>query len=196
MRTSFIDSGRITALVSALVLSAASVMGCSGKSPAPAPACDQSCQDGVGLLALRQTMKLAFNVTLQGKPVGAQDATAPCPLGGSVRIFGTATSNATQGTTDVDLTYVLNGCSYLQVDTDPSQNYNVVLTGTITQKGILAVQPSATTALQIKSDAVTITGTVYDPPLTYDASSCAMVLGQNGNELSGTLCGRTAGVTL
>src|SRR5262249_1787750 len=70
----------------------------AGNKPA-APPCDQKCADGNAIRAYREMLKLMYNVTLQGKPVGPQDQTAPCPLGGTARVFGNATSNALQGAT-------------------------------------------------------------------------------------------------
>ncbi|OJY28044.1 MAG: hypothetical protein BGO98_21015 [Myxococcales bacterium 68-20] len=167
--------------------------GCSSAAttPPPPPPCEEDCKDGVALKALRETMKLAFNLTLQGKPVGEHDLTTPCPLGGTARVFGTATSNAVQGATDVRLTYVLADCGYLFKDDDAEDNYSMRLDGTITQEGILAVQPSATSALVMKSEKMKLSGTVYDPPLDY-AAECPIELGQNGNKLTGTICGREA----
>jgi hypothetical protein len=141
-------------------------------------------------------MKLVFNLTLQGKPVGVHDQTVPCPLGGRAQIFGEATSNAVQGATEVKLTYVLQDCGYSQKDNTPRNNYKLVATGTVSQRGTIAVQPSATTALIIASEALTLTGTVYDPPIEYSAKACAAQLSQSGNQLSGLLCGRDVGVGL
>jgi hypothetical protein len=58
------------------------------------------------------------------------------------------------------------------------------------------VQPSITTALLMASDSLTLTGTVYDPPISYSADACALELSQSGDDLSGTICGRPAGVDL
>lgn len=157
--------------------------------PAPPP-CDQLCRDQTALRTLRESMKLVFNLTLQGKPVGAHDYTVPCPLGGQARIFGTATSNATQGSTEVKLTYVLDGCTVLERDNEPKENYRMVVSGTVEQEGIIAVQPSATTALSMKSNDVSLVGTVYDPPVPYEERACATLLSQTGSRLSGVLCGR------
>jgi hypothetical protein len=96
----------------------------------------------------------------------------------------------------VSLTYELSACAYLERDDDPGDNYAMVTTGVITQEGILAVQPNDTTALVMASDAVTLVGTVYDPPIDYAAEGCVLALGQNGDQLSGTLCGRAAGAEL
>ena len=169
------------------------LFGCTsdvGPAPPPPPPCDRMCQDGIALRGMRETMKLVFNLTFQGKPVGAHDFMVPCPLGGKARIFGTATSNATQGTTEIDLTYELDGCTLLERDDEPKENYRLLVTGVVRQTGILAVQPSATTALGIKTDALTVTGTVYDPPLPFEENACPLTLAQNGNKLTGSLCGR------
>lgn len=171
------------------------LIACGGPDPEPSPPCEQKCQDGNALRSLRETMKLVFNLTLQGNPVGPQDETTPCPMGGSGRVFGEATANAIQGAIEVDLTYELTQCAYLQRDDDPHENYNMTLTGTVLQRGTIAVQPSVTTALNMSSDAVTFAGNVYDPPIEYSADACPVVMGQSGNNVSGTICEREAGVT-
>ncbi|HEY8042339.1 MAG TPA: hypothetical protein VIF15_21195 [Polyangiaceae bacterium] len=170
--------------------------GGGGGGAPPTPACDATCLDAVALYGMRMTMKVVYNVTLQGQPVGAQDRNAPCPQGGSVHVHGTATSNADQGTTVVALTYDFAQCHVTQVDSDPTHAFDLTLTGSITEQGDLAVQPSSTTSLQLQSGAMTLGGQVYSPGIDYSADACALTLGQDGNNLSGTLCGRPAGVTL
>ena len=164
--------------------------------PEPPPPCEQECKDAVALRALRETMKLVYNLTLQANPVGPQDETTPCPLNGTARVFGEATSEPVQGATIVSLTYELDQCAYLELDDEPPENYAMVLDGVITQEGTLAVQPSATTAIMINSEAVTFIGTVYDPPINYFEEDCPVVLGQSGSKLSGTICDRAASVDL
>lgn len=167
-----------------------------GDPPRPeAPPCDQACKDGIALRATRETVKLAYNLLLQGKPVGEVDVSSECIRGGSVRAFGRATSNAVQGATEVDLTYTFDRCTVLEKDTEALENYELAVTGTITQKGTLAVQPTATTALILKSDALTLTGTVYAPALPYDEKNCTLDVMQNGDKVGGTLCGRSAAFT-
>jgi len=179
----------LTALLSLLLV------GCGGPDPEPSPPCEQKCQDGNALRALRETLKLVFNLTLQGNPVGPQDETTFCPMGGSGRVFGQATADAIQGSIEVDLTYELTQCAYLQRDEDPPENYNMTLTGTVVQKGTIAVQPSVTTALNMSSESMTFSGDVYDPPIAYNEEACAIVIGQSGNNVSGTICERQAGVS-
>jgi len=170
-----------------------------GSDPGAAPTsppCDAACQDSVALRAVREMTKLAYNLLLQGNPVGPQSANSPCPLGGNVSIVGEASSNADQGATVVSLVYDFDGCAHLEVDDEPGETYQMTLTGVLTQDGTLAAQPSATTALVMGSDSMTMNGTVYDPPLAYGEEGCALELGQNGNDLSGLMCGREVGVDL
>jgi hypothetical protein len=185
-------------------------IGCSGAGPSPtSPPCDQSCEDMVAMRSFRETLKQVFNGALQAMPVGAQDVTYACaPLGGTAHVTGTATSNADVGSTSVNLTYVLDHCRYVAEDTDPTQNYDITLTGTALETGVIAQQPGSTTSLSITSDAMILSGSVYSPPLSYQADGdagasdggteggCAVELSQNGNQLSGTICGRAAGLNL
>ncbi len=191
-------SARRAAAATALAALAASVS-CSdaGRAPDPPKACDAQCRDQVALRALRESLKLIYNLTLQGKPVGKQDQTIPCPKGGRARVFGEATANATQGSTFVSLTYVLEGCGYDVKNTKPEETYSLKASGAITQNGTIAVQPTATTALVIKSDAVAIEGTVYDSlPVDYREPTCKVDVTQDGNRLAGDMCGRRTGVDL
>ena len=179
-----------------LLLSAASLLhaGCNEiDPPPPAPVCEQSCKDGTAMRATREMMKLLYNLTIQGKPVGPQDHTLPCPFGGSARVFGTVGSNATLGTTEVDLTYEFDACGYLQKDDEAPENYDLKLSGVFSQKGTFAAVSGATTAVIIKSPDVTFAGTVHDPELPYNETGCVLEMTQNGNSVSGTICGRKAG---
>jgi hypothetical protein len=167
-----------------------------GPKPAPAPACDSLCEDSIGLRALRETIKLVYNLTLQGNPVGAQDETTDCPESGNARVFGNATSDATVGATQLQLGYTFTACTYQRVNATPEENYRMTLSGSLTENGVLAVQPTATTALEIRSDDFSLDGTVYDPPHDYAQDHCVLNLFQDGNTFSGTLCGKAVGVSL
>jgi hypothetical protein len=177
-------------------------VGCgAGPRPAAAPPCDQSCQDGVALLGLRSAMKFAYNYKIATQPVGAQDAMTPCysedgSHGGTVHIFGAASVNAIQGASIVSLSYDFQSCLF-SAPPDPTadQNFSLTLTGLVTEQGTLSVQPTATTALDLESDSVSVAGTVYDPAVPYSVSDCALSVLQSGNAVSGALCGRNAGFT-
>jgi hypothetical protein len=146
-------------------------------------------------------MKLAYNVLIQGRPVGPQDGMTDCrssdgSQGGNVHVFGNATSNAVQGSSFVELEYEFDQCAYsVPPSATANENYSLVVTGRVMQHGTLAVQPSSTTALVIDSDSLSLSGTVYDPPLEYEISGCELAVAQQGNRVSGILCGRNAGFT-
>lgn len=181
----------------ALLTAAGSALAaCGGDEGAASKPCDAACRDDVALRGVRETLKLVYNLTLQGNPPGAQDETTRCPAGGSARVFGEATSNPVQGATDVVLTYQLTACAYQRRDDDPDETYDLVISGSVLQEGAIVVQPSSSSALLMESDDLTITGTVYDPPLPFEATACHLEVAQNGDDVSGTLCGRPAGVEL
>ncbi len=179
----------------AFALSALALCSCSGDGQGGSvDDCDQECIDRSALRGVRETLKLVYNLTLQGNPVGAQDETTPCPTGGSARVFGEASSSPTQGTTRVDLSYELAACGYTQRDETPDENYALVIDGTFRQTGTIAVQPATTTALLIDAEGVSLEGTVYDPPIDYVERDCTIDLAQDGDALVGTLCGRDANI--
>jgi hypothetical protein len=172
--------------------------GCAGgKAPGPPPACDQVCQDGVAMRSLREAMRFAYNLVLQGKPVGKQDQAGPCPPPGigSFHIVGDAEVNPMLGLTTVDLTYTFTNCRLaLPKSTTPERNYTMTLDGAVTERGTLAMG-GPTTAAFIVATQFSFSGTVYDPPTDYDEQDCAVDARQDGNMVSGTLCGRMAGFT-
>jgi hypothetical protein len=180
-----------------LLWAASSSAACGDGKPAePAPPCEAECQDRVALRALRETLKLVYNLTLQGKPVGPQDASMSCPLGGRARVSGFATSNPEQGANELELEYVLEACAYLKQDAEPEENFAMGFEGIVRQSGVLAIQPSATTALVFSSESLSMLGMVYDPPLNFSGNACAVMVAQNGRNISGTFCGRPTGLEL
>ncbi|HEX9295567.1 MAG TPA: hypothetical protein VF881_07020 [Polyangiaceae bacterium] len=177
----------------ACLIGAATMLGCGGSPAEATTPCEQECRDAVALRAIRETAKFVFNKTLQGETVGMHDETLDCLTGGTARIFGVASSNAVQGATEVKLAYQFDACGYFVKHALAERNYDMTLTGTITEEGTLAVQPTATTALLMKTEAMTFSGAVYDPPAVYEEPTCPVELAQNGNDVSGTICGRMAG---
>ena len=173
-----------------LLLSSSVISGCSAEEAAPSKTCDAECRDESAVRALREAIKVVYNLTLQANPVGEQDENTRCPLGGSARVQGLASSLAEQGATELLLVYELDDCAYLQRDDEPEESYDVVISGTVSEQGILAVQPTATTALIFESASISLTGTVYDPAVPYAEPDCPLRFGQDGNHFSGDWCGR------
>jgi hypothetical protein len=199
---------RIEILAIALA-SLPAVSGCaiSGSSP-PEPTCDQACQDGVAIRALRTGMAQLYNAAFPQPlppgvtppegfvpppwvPSGPQDLLVPCDATHVVHLFGDATSDPTQGVTMVNLTYQVPGClSENKNDPTPEGNYGLVITGTLTEVGTLG--GNRTNALVIRGDGVSLSGTVFDPAYEYD-ELCDLDFVQNGGNVSGRLCGRAVG---
>ncbi|HKY34379.1 MAG TPA: hypothetical protein VJN18_00455 [Polyangiaceae bacterium] len=170
--------------------------GCGDEEEAKPKTCDPGCQDQVAARSLRDVIKLVYNLTLQGNPVGIQDETTRCPHGGSARVSGVATSVAEQGANQLELGYGFESCAYQHLDDDAEESYDVVVSGIVLQTGVLAVQPTATTALIFESEAISVEGEIFDPPVAYAETECALRLAQDGQHLSGSWCGRQVGFDL
>src|SRR5262249_4898130 len=152
------------------------------------------CMDGAALRGLRLAMKSGFNRTLQGNDAGAQDEMTPCLEGGKARIHGSVQTNSTTGTMEVDLTYDLDACAYfVPPDPTPARNFHLTFAGTVTEKGTLSAQPTATASLLFDSASMSFKGTVSDPATDYQQTDCALDFAQDGNSVAGTMCGRSAG---
>ncbi len=70
------------------------------------------------------------NVAFQSSIV---NKTVNCPVGGTVKITGTATSNS--GSTTVNLKYEMAGCKVMSVSSDKSLQTSLTMNGTINEKG-------------------------------------------------------------
>jgi hypothetical protein len=180
-----------------LLLGAALLGGCSDESAAGDLAtCNAACRDQIATRALRDVIKLAYNLTLQGNDVGVQDEGTECPHGGEAHVSGEATSVAAQGASELNLTYRLDRCAYRRRDDEAMESYNVTVAGVVVERGTLAVQPTSTTALIFESEQLSLQGELFDPPVAYSEYDCTLRLFQNGGYLSGTWCDREVGLDL
>jgi hypothetical protein len=189
-----------------VILVFVALAGCS--SPAT-PTCDQECQDGVTIRALREGMARIYNKTFPQPlpagvtppqdyvpppvvPNGPQDLMVLCDAVHAVHVVGDAVSDEYQGITTVSLTYDVPGClSENKNDPTPEGNYSLLITGTLFEVGKLS-QGNRVTAVVIRGDGVSFSGTIFDPAIAL-SETCDVDLVQNGNNVSGRICGRIAG---
>jgi hypothetical protein len=164
-----------------------------------------------------------INVAYKDRDNGLQDVEGRCSDTGvgSARIFGTAVSNTQQGMTKVDLAYEFLSCLVTSVEATPERNYDLSLKGTVTEVGALSALSTSPNALKIATlgasppdggadaggedagdeggadagafSTLSFNGTVYDPPVEYHENVCEILAMQNGNNVSGWICGRIAG---
>jgi hypothetical protein len=150
------------------------------------PTCGQTCQDFLVSYGVNDTIWFAWGQNLTGKPTGAQDSYANCPLGGTVHITGT--TSVSNGIDSADLTFDFSDCANSNTD------YSLTFNGAVTMQGSF----EATTqfaALTFSSAALTTSGGIkyLDNPQIGEA--CDLGCAQQGTgdawQLSGQLCGRT-----
>jgi hypothetical protein len=172
------------------------LVGCGDAAEAEPTTCDPECQDQVAARSLRDVIKLAYNLTLQGNVIGIQDETTRCPHGGTARVGGLASSDAQQGTNHLELGYQFVDCAYQHRDDDAEESYDVVISGIVLETGVLAVQPTSTTALIFESEGISLAGEVFDPAVAYVETECALRMFQDGQHMSGDWCDRNIGFDL
>src|SRR5450432_2990865 len=90
--------------------------------------CDQVCQDNRVGFAIDNAGWLLYNENIAGSPSGGVNKTAPCPLGGTAAITGTATF-ANNGVETTQLTYMLTACGV------SASSYTLTLGGTFQMNG-------------------------------------------------------------
>jgi len=160
--------------------------GGSGSSRYVPPKCDQGCQDYLVAWALDDTIWFLWNQKLAGRPVGAQDISGACPLGGSVHVTGT--DSVADGTTTTDIVFELDGCEY------NDQLFDLTFTGSVSMEGSLN-GTAMTTAEVFSATELSVQGSLdwLDDP-TID-QSCEVTFSQQGagdsSELAGRVCGRS-----
>ena len=122
-----------------------------------------------------------FDQALVGQPAGAQDLTVDCPLGGTVHILGSTSSDATAV---IDLTLSMAGCS------NSGSGYDLTMDGDLAWSG--SFRSSGYKALSTTSDELSVSGEVDDGPVD---DTCALAVTDRGEDgevssVSGEWCGR------
>lgn len=137
--------------------------------------------DALVVYGILDTEIFLFDQNLVGQPTGAQDLTVDCPLGGTVHITGTTTSD-TQAT--VDLTYDFSGCA------NSGSGYDLALTGAVLLSG--SFDGTGYKALSSVSDSLAVIGSVDAADVD---DTCALAVTDRGSSgeasvVSGQWCDR------
>jgi hypothetical protein len=145
--------------------------------------CDQACADIASGVTLANLVNDLYNQNLAGRPVGSQNLSAQCPLGGTAAITGTTGFDSTHNITSVNLTYMMTSCHA------SASGVQLTYTGTVTEVG--SFDSMTLQSLNDASDALTTTGTVDG--FAVNDTACAVHVNVDNNstpEVTGTLCGR------
>ena len=162
--------------------------------PNPPSTLSQSQIDGDTGWALLSGVVDVYNQNVAGRNSGAQDVTASCPVGGTVRITGTVALDSASSVTTVNLSYAMTNCKMSSASSTASVRVALTLSGTLVETGSwhLPMYKSA----NYQSAGLVLSGTddwtgyvegkmseTCDIALSHDISG-------SGNALGGTICGR------
>ena len=155
--------------------------------------CDQTCQDSNLAFAVDNAGWLLYNQNAAGKPSGAVNVTASCPLSGTVTITGSVTV-ASNGVNNVQLTLAMTSCGV------SASTYSVTFTGALQMAGTFT--SNAQTDITFSSSNLTTTGQLIflDDPMVNEACPVSVTDTWNHQQgatgwLNGAVCTRTAGDT-
>ena len=156
-----------------------------GSSTYSPPKCDQGCQDFLVGFALDDTLWFLWNQKLAGHPVGVQNISGACPLGGTVHITGM--DGVSSGITTTAIQFALDGCE------NSNKQYHLTFTGTVTMDGSFDASTNFA-AETFSAPGLAVSGGLKwrDQP-TID-QACDVSVTQRGtgdsSKLGGSVCGR------
>ena len=139
-------------------------------------------QDQQVVYGVLDTQVFLYDQNIVGRPAGAQDVVASCPLGGTARIAGQTSQDVNAV---IDLTIVLEGCA------SSGSGYDLTMDGEIHWSG--SFRTSGYKALSTASDSLRVIGDV-DAAEGVD-EDCALAVTDRGEDgqasvVSGEWCGR------
>jgi hypothetical protein len=163
-------------------------------APNPPTGLSQSQIDGDTGWALLSGVVDVYNQNVAGRNSGAQDVTASCPVGGTVRITGTVALDSASSVTTVNLSYAMTNCKMSSASSTVSVRVALSLNGTIVETGSWHLP--AYKSVNYQSTGLVLSGTddrtgyvegtmseTCDIAFSHDISG-------SGNTLDGTICGR------
>jgi len=168
----------------------------SSNTPAAPAEFSQSLLDSDTVWAINNGTMQIYNDNLAGHPVGTQNLTANCPLGGTVQITGTTQFSNNTGITTVNLTHAMTNCRVTKTSASGT-TVTLTLTGSVEQTGGF----NASTGFQsvnYQSQTLAMTGTAHrngytdaavnNPDCAYSGSNTSS--DGSTSSTSGSVCGR------
>jgi hypothetical protein len=150
------------------------------------PTCDQGCQDYLVAWAIDDTIWFLWNQKLAGHPVGVQDVSGACPLGGTVHITGM--DSVADGTTTTNIVFEFDACEYSDQLFDLTFTGSVNMDGSFNGTSMITAEVFSSTELQVKGSL----DYLDDPAID---EGCEVTFSQQGSgdssELAGRRCGRS-----
>jgi hypothetical protein len=162
------------------VLAGGCVVDTTGSSSSTSSTCDQECIDSYTGFGVHEIVRFLYNQNFAGQPVGTQDTTAACALGGQAVITGTTGYDSVNAITSVDLTYAMQSC-----ENSDGSSFDLTLTGSVVENGTFS---DSTTALTFISSSLVIVG---DANAETVSETCDVNVVRSGSSISGTICGRS-----
>ena len=162
--------------------------------PNPPSTLSQAQIDGDTSWALLSGVVDVYNQNVAGRNSGAQDVTASCPVGGTVRVTGTVGVDSASSVTTVNLSYAMTNCRMSSASATASVRVTLAINGTIVETGSWHL-PTYKSA-NYQSTGLVLSGTddwtgyvegkmseTCDIAFSHDISG-------SGNTVDGTICGR------
>ena len=141
----------------------------------------ETSSDATVVYGLLDSLVFLYDQNLIGRPVGGQDSTDDCPLGGTVHITGTT---AESESAVIDLVFDMAACA------NTGSDYDLAFTGAVAWAG--SFKPTGYKALSATADPLRAEGEAAG--LDVD-ESCALAVTDRGEDgevssVSGEWCGR------
>lgn len=148
--------------------------GCTFEEPPP---------DETVVYAILDQCAYLYGQSLIGKPVGAQDVIAPCPLGGEAHLTGTTADDGVNAT--IDLVYDFAGCRTVDDTFELVIDGPVASIGSFSSSGFQAMSYTATD-LWVQGWALGV-----DVDDRCDLAVTDEAWSEGGGGVTGEWCGRT-----
>lgn len=176
-----------------MLISVASLVAMACTDPLPPDTLQRTIFDNAIAQAQMQTTIILYDNHIAGKLTGNIDIQVSCPDGGSSRITGTVVPAASDGLTNIDLTFAMNAC-YAVLSGASGDRTSLRTTGILRKTASFSA--SAATASYQSSGNLAVSGTLrhvinsrthLEPSID---ESCAFAATATRTQATGSYCGR------